>query len=109
MFSRSASLFFAAALLAAPAALAQHNNPTGNEGSNRSVTASPGTADSHAASGANTADTHGFSNYGGSGASSSTMPSHTTPGNNSSVAGNSSATGREATGTSSGSGGGATR
>jgi hypothetical protein len=63
------SLLLAATLMAAPmaGAMAQQNNPTGNMGSNRSVTATPGTADSTAGPGMNTADmgSHGTttSNY----------------------------------------------
>jgi hypothetical protein len=72
MFLKSSSLLLAAALMAAPmtVAMAQQNNPAGNLGSNRSVTASPGTADSKAASGMNTGDstanTTGTGNYGSS-------------------------------------------
>jgi hypothetical protein len=82
MFSRSHTLLLAAALMAAPmaTAMAQQNNPTGNMGSNRSVTASPGTADSKAASGMTTGDVGskatGGSNYGGS-AMNSTTPGAT--------------------------------
>ena len=79
MFLKSRSLLLAASLVAVPlaTAMAQQNNPTGNMGSNRSVTASPGTADSKAASGVNTGDMSGShntgaSNYGGSGMSSTT-------------------------------------
>src|SRR6185437_981387 len=58
-------LFFAASMLAAPTigALAQSNNPAGNYGSNRSVTASPGTADNQAASGMHTGDVGSGSTY----------------------------------------------
>jgi hypothetical protein len=50
-------LVLAVSLVAIPlvGALAQ-NNPTGNLGSNKSVTASPGTADNKAASGIDTGD-----------------------------------------------------
>lgn len=70
MFSKS--ILLAATLMAVPlaTAMAQQNNPAGNQGSNRSVTASPGTADSKAASGMSTGDvnsrTTGTSNYSGS-------------------------------------------
>jgi hypothetical protein len=49
-----------AALFAAPltGAMAQPNNPAGNYGSNRSMTATPGTADSKTGSGMNTGDVH---------------------------------------------------
>jgi hypothetical protein len=50
--------------------MAQSNNPTGNQGSNSSVTASPGTADNGAVSGMHTGDAGATrtttSNYGGS-------------------------------------------
>jgi len=61
----SQTLFFAASMLAAPAmgALAQSANPAGNYGSNRSVTASPGTADSQSASGMHTGDVGSGSTY----------------------------------------------
>lgn len=54
----SSTLFLAATILAAPVAgaFAQGQNLTGNAGSNRSATASPGTADSKAASGMYTGD-----------------------------------------------------
>jgi hypothetical protein len=52
------TLFLAASMLAAPAlgALAQPIDSTANQGTNRSITASPGTADSQAASGMHTGD-----------------------------------------------------
>jgi|SRR4051794_18438638 hypothetical protein len=58
MTSISRALLLSAALMGAPvvAAVAQQNNPTGNYGSNRSATASPGTADDQAASGMHTGD-----------------------------------------------------
>lgn len=58
MLSKSRSILLATALLTAPmtVAMAQQNNPTGNMGSNRSITGTAGTADSKAASGTNTAD-----------------------------------------------------
>jgi hypothetical protein len=60
----SQTLFFATSMLMAPAigALAQPANPTGN-GSNSSMTASPGTADSQAASGRHTDDVDHGSAY----------------------------------------------
>jgi hypothetical protein len=66
---KSRWLLLAATLMTVPMtnAMAQQNNPAGNMGSNRSVTATPGTADSRAGSGMNTADmgSHGTttSNY----------------------------------------------
>jgi hypothetical protein len=59
MTSISRALLLSAALMAAPvfAAVAQQQgNPMGNYGSNRSATASPGTADDQAASGTHTGD-----------------------------------------------------
>ena len=60
MASLSRSLLMSAALLAAPltGAMAQPNNPAGNYGSNRSMTATPGTADSKTGSGMTTGDVH---------------------------------------------------
>lgn len=54
------SVLLAASLVTIPVigALAQNTNPAGNYGSNKSITASPGTADSKTASGMNTADTN---------------------------------------------------
>ena len=118
MSAKPRSLLFAAALFAvpmAPALAQQSTNPPGNLGSNRSTTASPGTADSHAASGINTGDVGsrgtGTSNYGGAGMSSAT-PGSTgqtkVPGNNSTVAGNTTGTNtQQTTGNQTGSGGGA--
>jgi hypothetical protein len=104
---KSRSLLLAATLLAAPmaTAMAQQNNPTGNMGSNRSVTASPGTADNKAASGMSTGDagTHatGTSNYGSS-AMSSTTPGATgktvVPGSTSSQANAASGTANQKSG-----------
>ncbi len=58
MISTSRSLLLSVALLAAPltGAMAQNGNPAGNYGSNRSMTAAPGTADNSAHSGMNTGD-----------------------------------------------------
>jgi len=59
MTSVSRALLLSAALMATPvvAAVAQQaGNPVGNYGSNRSATASPGTADDQAASGMHTGD-----------------------------------------------------
>jgi hypothetical protein len=65
MFSKSRSLLLAATMLAAPMATAMaQTNPAGNMGSNRSVTASPGTADSKAVSGMNTGDVGAHSTTG---------------------------------------------
>jgi hypothetical protein len=79
MFLNSRALLLSAGLMALPlaTAMAQQNNPAGNLGSNRSTTATPGTADSKAASGMHTGDVGtardtGASNYGGSGMSSTT-------------------------------------
>lgn len=119
MLIRCASFAFAAALCAAPVAMAQQNNPAGNLGSNRSTTAAPGTADNHSASGVNTGDVHsGSSTYSGSGMSSGSTTSSTTPGatghtvvpgNNSSVAQDSRGTNHQASGNASGAGGGAAK
>lgn len=115
MLIRYASMAFAAALIAAPVAMAQSNNPTGNLGSNRSATASPGTADSTSSTGMHTGDSRGgVSNYGGSstsmGMTSGTPGStgHTVvPGNNSTVASDHSATTQQRqTGNQAGSGSG---
>jgi hypothetical protein len=114
MFFKSRSLLFAAGLMALPAAaaFAQQNNPAGNMGSNRSVTASPGTADSKAASGINSGDvgssSTGTSNYSGS-AMSPTKPGATgqtvVPGSTSSQASASAGTMEQKSG---GTGGGST-
>jgi hypothetical protein len=58
MFLKLPSLLLAAGFMAASlsTAMAQSNNPAGNMGSNGSVTASPGTANSQAASGMHTGD-----------------------------------------------------
>jgi len=93
------TLFLVASMVAAPAigALAQ-TDTTNNHGVNRSVTASPGTADSQAASGTHTGDVRpGASPYSstrsvtGSQAANPYKPGATgrtvVPGNNSSVAG----------------------
>jgi hypothetical protein len=107
MFSKSRSLLLAAGLIAAPmaTAMAQHNNPAGNMGSNDSVTASPGTADSTA--GMNTADSRSTttSNYAGSAMNSTTRGAtgHTVvPGSTSSEANSSSGTDEQKTGATSG-------
>ncbi len=92
MISFSRSLLLSAALLAAPltGAMAQNSNPAGNYGSNRSMTAAPGTADNSAASGMNTGDAQSrgtVSSYSG-GASDPRKPGATgrtvVPGSNSS-------------------------
>lgn len=110
---KSRSFLLASTLLIAPVAtaMAQQNNPTGNMGSNRSVTAAPGTADSKAASGMSTGDvgTHatGTSNYGGS-AMNSTTPGATgktvVPGSTSSQASSAAGTANQRSGTATGSG-----
>jgi hypothetical protein len=71
MFSQSRLLLLATGLMAASMATAvAQSNPAGNLGSNNSVTASPGTADSPAVSGMNTGDAGSrgtaTSNYSGS-------------------------------------------
>jgi hypothetical protein len=114
MFTKSRSLLIAAGLIAAPMAftMAQTTNPTGNMGSNKSVTATPGTADSHAASGMNTGDA-GARNTATPGYGTSmnnTKPGATgrtvVPGSTSSQASSSAATANQRTGSSGGSGGG---
>ena len=107
MFSKSRSLLLAAALMATPlaTALAQQNNPAGNMGSNNSVTASSGTADSKAASGMHTGDVGSHAavngNYGGS-AMNGTTPGATgrtvVPGSNSSPSSVAAATSEQKTG-----------
>jgi hypothetical protein len=113
MFSKSRSLLLAATLLAAPmaTAMAQGNNPTGNMGSNQSVTASPGTADSKAVSGMNTADVGAHSttgtNYNAAAANPSTPGGTGTtvvPGTMSSQAGSTSGTAQQQTGVTTGGG-----
>jgi hypothetical protein len=111
MNTKTGSALLAAALLAASlgTAMAQQNNPTGNLGSNQSITASPGTADSKAASGMNTADSGSRnpnpSNYSGS-SMSSTAPGATgktiVPGSTSSQASASSGTAEQKTGSAGG-------
>jgi hypothetical protein len=110
MIMSSRTLLVAAGLMAMPlaapmTALAQQNNPTGNLGSNRSATASPGTADSKAASGMNTGDVGskgaGANSYGGA-ATNPTTPGATgqavVPGSTSSQANASSGTAEQKTG-----------
>ena len=114
MLSKTYPIIVAVAFAAMPVAgvYAQQNNPTGNLGSNRSSTATPGTADSGAASGMHTGDvrssTGGTSNSGGS--SMASQPGATgrtvVPGNNSSVSGDTRATTDNKTGGGQGSGGG---
>jgi hypothetical protein len=108
MFSKSRSLLMAATLMAVPlaTAVAQQNNPAGNMGSNRSVTASPGTADNSAASRMTTGDHSArgtmTNSYGGP-TTSNAVPGATghtvVPGTNSSQAGSAPATVQEKTGT----------
>lgn len=93
MTSHSRFLILAASLVAMPlaGALAQSNNPTGNYGSNQSMTASPGTADNKAASGMNTADVNATPPRVSSQAKSNYVPGATgrtvVPGSNSTMAG----------------------
>lgn len=116
MFRYARPLVFAAALSAAPfvVAQAQQNNPAGNLGSNRSMTAAPGTADSQAASGMHTADTKGHSNAYGGASMNKTSPrtpgatgTTVVPGNNSTVASDAKSSYQQKTaGSQTGSGGG---
>lgn len=109
----SKSIILTAIIMAVPAswALAQPTNPSGNQGSNLSVTATPGTADSAAASPMHTADVDAAGSHGtrmpSMGATDPTKPGATgqtvVPGDNSSVAGTASATRNTQTG---GAGGG---
>jgi hypothetical protein len=107
MLNKSRSFLLAAALLAAPVAtaMAQQNNPAGNLGSNRSATATPGTADNSAASTMTTGDAgaHGPSaNTHGGAATNHNVPGATghtvVPGSNSSQASSAPSTARERTG-----------
>jgi hypothetical protein len=106
MLLNTRSLLLAAGLLAASGAtaMAQHNNPAGNQGSNSSVTATPGTADNKSMSGMNTGDVGSRSaagNYSSS-AMNTTTPGATgrtvVPGSTSSQAGASSGTQEQKTG-----------
>jgi hypothetical protein len=104
------TLLVSAAIAVAPlaAGMAQQNNPAGNYGSNRSETATPGTADSKAASGMNTGDVNSKSTYPGT-MSGGTMPGGTgrtvVPGNNSSQANAARGTANTKTGGTGGEGG----
>jgi hypothetical protein len=113
MFSKSHSLLLAAAMLAAPmaTAMAQGTNPTGNMGSNRSVTASPGTADSKAVSGMNTGDVGAQSTAGTTYNPTAANPytpggtgTTVVPGTMSSQAGSTAGTAQQQTGTTTGGG-----
>ena len=114
MLSKTTPISVAVALAATPVAgaYAQQNNPAGNLGSNRSSTATPGTADNSAASGMRTGDVRpsarGTSNSGGS--SMASQPGGTgrtvVPGNNSTVSGDTRASTNDKTGGGQGSGGG---
>jgi hypothetical protein len=91
MTSISRSLLLSATLLAAPltGAVAQDSNPTGNYGSNRSVTASPGTADGKTDSKMSTGDVHSRSvvgSYHGSASNPGGTGRTAVPGSNSSQA-----------------------
>lgn len=108
MFSKSRSLLLAASLVAVPmaTALAQQNNPTGNMGSNNSITATPGTtADSASSPGMKTGDSTSHStatsNYGGT-AMNGTAPGATgqtvVPGSTSSQASAAAGTDQQRTG-----------
>ena len=103
-------LFVAAALAVAPVAAAvAQSNPTGNLGSNQSVTAAPGTADNKAASGMNTAGVNAMPAVSSAAAVNSATPGGTgktvVPGSNSSVAGDRAGTAATKTGTTSTPGG----
>jgi hypothetical protein len=107
MITTSRSIILSAALLVAPvaSALAQQNNPTGNYGSNRSATASSTTADTPATPGMRTGDISSASTPGGSYGGPATSSSKTgatgqtvVPGNNSTVAGDTSGTAKTKTG-----------
>jgi hypothetical protein len=104
MTTFSRSLLLSAILLAAPltGAFAQPNNPAGNYGSNRSETATPGTADSKAASGVNTGDvgSHGAtSNYAGTNPTTPGATGRTVvPGTTSTQSGDAAATAKTQTG-----------
>ncbi len=107
MLFKSGSLLLAAGLMGAPFATAMaQTNPTGNLGSNRSVTASPGTADSRSASKLTTGDSTSrgtmTNTYGGA-STSNTTPGATgrtvVPGTNSSQASAAPSTMQEKTGT----------
>ncbi len=102
MIAKISSIVMAGALLAGPMApaLAQTQNPAGNMGSNRSMTASPGTQD-NAASGMNSNDMNNPGSAGGNYAGSS-LSSHpgVVKGSNSSVASSGSATREQQTGSS---------
>jgi hypothetical protein len=115
MLFNSRSLLIAAGLMAVPlaAAMAQQNNPAGNLGSNRSVTAAPGTADNKGASNLTTGDAnaHGtMTNTHGGANMSNTTPGATgrtvVPGTTSSQASSAPSTMQEKTGGASGNGGG---
>jgi hypothetical protein len=118
MARKSHSLLLAAGLIAAPlcVAVAQQNNPTGNLGSNNSVTATPGTANNHAASGMNTGDmsrgttTGSYGSNSGTSTMSSTSPGATgrtvVPGSTSSEANSSLGTANQRSGATGGSGSG---
>ncbi len=101
MIAKISAIALAGSLLAAPLALSQTQNPAGNMGSNRSMTASPGTQD-NAASGMNSSDVGkpdaAGGNYSGSG-----LSSHpgVVQGSGSSVASASSATREQQTGSTS--------
>jgi hypothetical protein len=120
MFLKSGTILLTAGLIAVTLgiAVAQQNNPTGNQGSNRSITATPGTADNSpgSATGTGSAGSRntGTSNYGGS-AANTTTPGATgrtiVPGSTSSQASSAAGTAEQKTGATStgGSGGGGGR
>lgn len=92
MSSTLRTAMLAAAILASPlTAFAQSNNPTGNLGSNSSVTATAPTANSHAVSGVNTADANANAKMPTAMEKSPVVPGATgrtvVPGSNSTVAG----------------------
>ncbi len=97
------NLILTASLTAVPAAgvLAQ-SNPTGNLGSNKSITAAPGTADDNAISGLNSGDANAKRPHPTQAARDRKMPGSTgstvVPGNSSTVSGNQAATVEQKTG-----------
>jgi hypothetical protein len=107
MFSKPRSLLLAASLMSVPvaAAMAQAINPSGNAGSNRSDTATPGTADSKANFGMNTSDMNaptGLRNTENSPMKPGSTGQTIVPGSNSTRAGDASGTAEQKTGQTSG-------
>jgi hypothetical protein len=110
MTSTLRNAMLAATIFATPfAAFAQSNNPTGNMGSNSSVTATPPTANSPAAA-MNTGDVKATAKTPTAMERSPSVPGATgrtvVPGSNSTVAGDHSGTAESKTGQAGGTGGG---